>query len=165
MPTKTDEHWKLFKPSACSVTLKGAGQAAVIDELVKNFVSSKCLTVDLAGAATKALVEREELASTGIGRRVAIPHVQLKGIDRAIVSLSVHPTGVDWKSLDGVPVNVLFTVLRPSKAGDAFDPERHLALMGWVAEIVRGRDFCPFALAVTNRTELVSLLKELSGRS
>jgi len=53
-------------------------------------------------------------------------------------------------------------VLRPDKAGNLHDPERHLEMMRWVARLGRERDFRQFALQVRTRTELVDLLKEMS---
>lgn len=162
MQIQAKEYWRLFKPSACSIHLKGATQEEVIDELVGNFIRAKLLPEDLRPSAVRALLEREALASTGVGQNVAIPHVKLKGIDEAIVSLSLHPTGVEWASLDGEPVQIFFAVVRPDRPGSRFDPERHLDMMRWISQLGREADFRRFALGVSNRTELVELLKEKS---
>jgi mannitol/fructose-specific phosphotransferase system IIA component (Ntr-type) len=108
------------------------------------------------------LIERETVATTGVGHNIAIPHVKLAGLEQAVASLCVHPAGVEWAAVDGEPVHVLFTVLRPDKAGNLHDPERHLEMMRWVARLARERDFRQFALQVRTRTELVDLLKEMS---
>jgi mannitol/fructose-specific phosphotransferase system IIA component (Ntr-type) len=110
----------------------------------------------------KTLLEREELASTGVGQNVAIPHVKLEGLDEAVASLSVHNEGVEWAAVDGEPVQVLFTVLRPEHAGESHDPDRHLEMMRWVASLSRNGDFRNFAIQARTRTELVDLLKEMS---
>lgn len=164
MKTEAADYWKLFKPSACNVKLKANAQADVFAEIVDNLVKSKALDSSLRDAAVEALVQREELASTGIGQTVAIPHVKIEGLDEAVVSLSVHVTGIEWSSLDGLPVHLLFTVLRPSQAGPKHDPERHLEMMRWISQIGQEPDFRRFALAVGTRTELVDLLKEISGK-
>ncbi len=162
MQAEAKDHWKLFKPSACSVNLKGTTQEDVFGELVTNLVRGKVLDPSLTDAAKAALIEREGLASTGIGQNVAIPHVKLAGLEEAAVSLSIHPKGVDWNSLDGEQVRVLFTVLRPERAGDRHDPERHLDMMRWISSLGREADFRRFAMAVSTRSELVALLKEMS---
>ncbi|MEW6074569.1 MAG: PTS sugar transporter subunit IIA [Planctomycetota bacterium] len=162
MESEAKDYWKLFKPAACSIRLKGATQAEVFDELVENLVKGKALDSALREAARAALLQREAIASTGIGQNVAIPHVKIIGLEEAVVSLSIHPTGVDWHSLDGEPVRILFTVLRPERAGDRHDPDRHLEMMRWISSLGREADFRRFAMGVTNRTELVALLREMS---
>ena len=88
--------WKQFKPSACIVKLKGASKEDVLAELVDNLVKAKALDEGLAEAASKALLEREALASTGVGMGVAIPHIKLPGLERVACSLAVHAEGLEW---------------------------------------------------------------------
>ena len=131
MQSETTEFWKLFKPVACSIGLKASTQREIFGELVSNLVTGRVLPEEMREPAIEALIEREKLASTGVGMTVAIPHVMLKGIDRAAVSLSVHRSGVDWRALDGEDVHLFFTVLRPERPGEHHDPDRHLAMMRW----------------------------------
>lgn len=163
MQTEAKEYWKLFKPAVCSLKLVGSTKEEVFAELVDNFVKAKCLDESLADPARKTLMAREALASTGVGQNVAIPHVKLAGIEEPIFSLSLHPAGIQWSSLDGQPVTILFTVLRPERAGARYDPERHLDMMRWISHLGREADFRRFALAVTTKKALVDLLKEMAS--
>jgi len=81
MQTEAKDYWKLFKPSACSLTLAGKSKEEVFTELVDIFVKAKVLKEALRTRALRALVERESVASTGVGQCVAIPHVKLAGLD------------------------------------------------------------------------------------
>ncbi len=164
MATQTTDFWKLFKPKACQLKLSGASKEAVFEELVAGLVKADVLAADMAPAAVQALTERELLASTGVGCNVAIPHVKLAGITSPVVSLAVHPEGTDWDALDGDPAHVFFVVLRPEESTDDYDPERHLEMMRWISRLARNGDFRNFALRAKTRTELVDLLKEMSGR-
>jgi len=94
---------------------------------------------------------------------VSIPHVKLVGIDRALCALAIHREGVSWAAVDGAPVHILFTVLRPEKGGVDHDPERHLELMRWISKLARDPDFRRFALKARTKTELIDLLKEMSA--
>jgi mannitol/fructose-specific phosphotransferase system IIA component (Ntr-type) len=161
--SKKHTFWKQFKTKACSVSLKCDSKESVLSEIVENLVKGGVLDAGLAEAANQALREREELASTGVGQNVAIPHVKIDGIDQAVASLCVHQAGLEWAAVDGEPVHVFFTVLRPDQAGAHHDPERHLEMMRWIAGLARDRDFRRFAVHARNRTELVDLLKEMSG--
>lgn len=155
-------HYKQFKPKACSVHLAAQDKDDALREIVENLVSGESLAEEHKTAALQALREREKLGSTGVGSHVAIPHVKLRGIDRAVCAVAVHHGGLEWSAVDGAPVHIVFVVLRPDKPGQHHDPERHLELMQWIARLARDADFRRFALKVKTKTQLVDLLKEMS---
>jgi PTS system fructose-specific IIC component len=163
MQTEAKEYWRLFKPAACSLKLAATTREQVFAEIVENLVKAKSLDGKLRAGAQRTLLEREALASTGIGQGVAIPHVKLAGITEAIFSLSLVPAGIDWGALDGQVVQILFTVLRPERAQARYDPERHLDMMRWISQLGRDADFRRFALGVGTKKELVDLLREMSA--
>jgi len=163
MRTEAKDYWKLFKPSACHLQLKGANKSEVFEEIVSTFIKAGVLDESYKDPALKALIEREELASTGVGQNVAIPHVKLSGLEKAVVGLGVHPAGVEWNSLDGDPVTLFFTVFRPEHKSEGHDPDRHLDMMRWISSLGREADFRRFALNCTTKKALVDLLKEMSS--
>lgn len=152
--------WKEFKPKSCSVSLRGGSKEEVLQEILGVLVKSDQLSAELQERAFQALVDREQLASTGVGMNVAIPHVKLPGLEKAICSLGIHPGGAEWDAVDGAPVKILFTVLRPAEAGELHDPEQHLEMMRWIAKLGRDVDFRNFAIHAKMKKELVDLLKE-----
>ncbi len=156
-------YWKHFKPKSCSVNLKGSDKASILDEIVDNMVKSGVLDKAQREVAAEALTNREELASTGVGMGVAIPHVKIPGLTKVVCTLSVHKEGLEWVAVDGELVHVFFTVLRPERAGDEHDPDRHLEMMSWIARLSREPDFRRFARVAKTKTELVDLLKEMSA--
>lgn len=154
--------YKRFKSKACILKLKAETKEAALDEVVDQLLTGKLLPKDLEEDARKALHEREELASTGVGMNVAIPHVKVEGLDEAICSLSVSQEGIEWRAVDGEPVHILFTVLRPDGETEQHDPQDHLEMMRWIARLARDPDFRGFALQATTKAQLVGLLKEMS---
>ena len=162
VPPVALNHWKQFKPKACSVRLEASTKDEALLEVVSNLVRAGALSEAMASEAGKALLDRERAASTGVGMNVAIPHVKLLGLERAVCSLSLHPEGLPWGAVDGAPVHIVFTVLRPERASDQHDPEKHLEMMKWIARLSRDADFRRFALKVKTKAELVDLLKEKS---
>jgi mannitol/fructose-specific phosphotransferase system IIA component (Ntr-type) len=155
--------WKLFKAKSCSLSLSGTTKDEVLNELVDALIAGGSLSESLRDDVLAALRAREGLATTGVGQNVAIPHVQVAGLERAVASLSVHPEGVEWGALVGAPVHVFFTVLRPAERSAQHDPAVHLEMMRWISRLGRERDFRAFALQATTRTQLVDLLKEMAG--
>ena len=144
----------------CSVGLRGGSKEEVLQEILGALVKADQLPAALQEGALQALVDREQLASTGVGMNVAIPHVKLAGLEKAVCCLGVHPAGAEWDAVDGAPVRILFTVLRPAEASELHDPEQHLEMMRWIAKLGRDADFRNFAIQAKTKKELVDLLKE-----
>lgn len=155
-------YWKLFKAKSCSVRLTSGTKEEVLAEILAGMVAGRSLEREFIESALEGLLERERLATTGVGQNVAIPHIKVEGLDSVAASLCVHPEGVEWNAIDGEPVQVFFTVLRPVEAGPRHDPDAHLEMMRWISRLGRERDFRSFALQARTRKELVDLLKEMS---
>lgn len=56
----------------------------------------------------KAVFERESLMSTGIGLGIAIPHVKIRAVKDITICIGICKHGVEWNSLDGDPVHLVF---------------------------------------------------------
>ncbi len=103
-----------------------------------------------------ALLERESRGSTG-QQGVGIPHVKLDGLDKVTLAIGVHQDGVDFRALDGEPVHVFFSVVRPADGAD-----EHLGILRWIAGIASHQDFVGFSRQATAPAQIIDLLSELS---
>jgi len=73
----------------------------------------------------RAILKRELLGSTGIGRGVALPHCKHSPLERVIGTVGVSRGGVAFDSLDGEPVHVFVLLVSPQdRVGD------HLRALG-----------------------------------
>lgn len=63
---------------------------------------------------TKQVFAREEESTTGIGEGIAIPHGKCAGVSEPGLAAMVIPGGVDFDSLDGAPVHLLFLIAAPN---------------------------------------------------
>ncbi len=79
-----------------------------------------------------ALLQRERLGSTGIGGGIAIPHGKFEGLDRLVGLFARLEKPVDFSSLDGEPVDLVFVLMAPEGAG-----ADHLKGLAKVARILR----------------------------
>ncbi len=61
----------------------------------------------------KAVIDRENIVSTGIGMGVAIPHAKLSTYDDFFIAIGVLKKGVDWDALDHAPVRLVFLIGGP----------------------------------------------------
>lgn len=65
-------------------------------------------------AYKRQVYAREEESTTGIGEGIAIPHGKCDAVDRPGLAAMVIREGVDFDSLDGAPVTLLFLIAAPN---------------------------------------------------
>jgi PTS system nitrogen regulatory IIA component len=62
----------------------------------------------------KAIFDREQLVSTGIGMGVAVPHAKLKGFSNFFIAIGIQrDKGIEWNALDRAPVRIIFMIGGP----------------------------------------------------
>jgi fructose-specific phosphotransferase system IIA component len=85
-------------------------------EAIGSMARFVCSVNGLDGAEEVAnrILEREEMMSTGIGYGIAIPHARLQGIDRLYMAVARSAAGIEFNSLDGLPVNLIFIMISPA---------------------------------------------------
>lgn len=79
-----------------------------------------------------SLTEREQLGSTGFGQGVAIPHGKIAGLERIYGLFARVGEPVDYKAIDGRPVDLVFLLLSPPEAG-----ADHLKALAAISRITR----------------------------
>ncbi|HWV44381.1 PTS IIA-like nitrogen regulatory protein PtsN [Pseudorhodoplanes sp.] len=83
----------------------------------------------------ETLLQREKLGSTGIGHGIAIPHGKLPKLERLFGLFARLDRPIDFESLDGQPVDLVFLLLAPEGAG-----ADHLKALARVARLLRDAD-------------------------
>ncbi len=63
----------------------------------------------------QAVLERENKGSTGVGFHVAIPHGKSSSVERPTLAFSKLLNPIDWQSLDGNPVTLVFLIAVPEE--------------------------------------------------
>ena len=79
-----------------------------------------------------ALVQRERLSSTSLGRGIAIPHIKIAGLKAITCVFARLPKPVSFDSHDGEPVDLLFFLLAPEHAGGD-----HLKALARISRLIR----------------------------
>lgn len=99
-----------------------------------------------------ALLERERLGSTGSGKGIAIPHARLVGLERLIGVFARLESPIEFESVDGRPVDLVFMLLAPASAGadhlKALSNVSRLLRREEVVERLRGSDRADAILAL-----------------
>ena len=83
----------------------------------------------------EVLQQREKLGSTGIGNGISIPHGKLAKLERLFGLFARLERPIDFETLDGQPVDLVFLLLAPEAAG-----ADHLKALARVARLMRTPD-------------------------
>ena len=143
--------------------LEATTKEGAIREIVSRVQDAGHLTGVDPESLTRALLEREGLASTAIGRGVAVPHAELPYLDRVTGSIALAPNGVEFNAVDGKPVDVLVTLFFPPMAGRtirARRPERTLPRLRGRGAAFRGRRLPLRLRQCRTREEVIGLVVE-----
>lgn len=116
-------------PSAVIPALKVNGKKQAIQELAAR---AAALCGQNERVIFETLLQREKLGSTGIGHGIAIPHGKLAKLERLFGLFARLERPIDFESLDGQPVDLIFLLLAPEGAG-----ADHLKALAQVARLLR----------------------------
>lgn len=127
----------------------------VIGELVSALVESGQIKEGDKQGIVDAILKREELGSTGIGRGVAVPHTKHPSVEKLVGTVGVSVDGVDFESLDGEKVQLLFLLISPpDRPGD------HLRALENISRQLRDEMFCRFLKQSKTTADIQQLLEE-----
>jgi len=135
--------------------ITATNKEAVIEEMVNSLIAAGDLNGDERGDIVQAVMNREDLGSTGIGRGVAVPHTKHPSVDKLVATIGVSGDGVEFNSLDGERVNLLFLLVSPpDRPGD------HLRALENISRQLRDDTFCRFLKQSKTVEDIQQLLEE-----
>ncbi len=145
-------------PGAIRADLAADGKEGVIREMVQALLDAGKIEISEMESIIRAILNREELGSTGIGRGVAVPHAKHGSVDHLVGTVGISREGVDFDSLDGEKVFVLFLLVSPlDRPGD------HLRALENISRQLRDGRFCRFLKQARSAEEIRQLLEEADG--
>ena len=103
----------------------------------------------------QAVIARENEASTGMGKGVAVPHVKHAAVDEVIGAVGIAEKGIDFSALDKQPVFSFILLVSPENA-----PEKHLQAMETVFKHLQQEKFRRFLKQSRTSEQIEDLLRE-----
>jgi PTS system nitrogen regulatory IIA component len=144
----------LLEPRGVLASLHAPNKKQVLQDLARR-------AAEVTGLPERAIfdvvLERERLGTTGVGAGVAIPHGKLPGLERMVGVFARLERPVDFESIDGQPVDLIFLLLAPSGAG-----ADHLKALARVSRLLRDRKVCEKLRGTDSDDALFALLTETS---
>jgi mannitol/fructose-specific phosphotransferase system IIA component (Ntr-type) len=150
---------QLLTPTSINLNLKSTDRDGVLEELV-NQISAIAKQPDARQTLLRALHEREQLHSTGIGDGVALPHAR-----NALVGLVDHPViifgrsvqGVHYGAIDGAPSKLFFLLVAPTVT-------EHLSMLARISRLLREPRLRQELLAADDPKKAIAQIREAETR-
>ncbi len=145
----------LLSPAAIALGLAGRDRNGVLGELV-NQIPELAKQPAARRKLLRALQEREQLHSTGIGDGIALPHAR-NGlavlVDGAIIVFGRHSAGIEYGALDGVAARLFFLLVAPTVS-------QHLNILARLSRLLRDPQLRQNLLTASQPEEVIALIRE-----
>ena len=145
----------LIDSKAIVSELESTTKEEVIKELVEVLGAAGKIDAKDTKKLTAALMAREQLGSTGIGQGLAVPHAKHNSVGNLVAAFGRSKKGIDFDSLDGEPVYLVFLLLSNKDASG-----QHLEALAYITKLLRDDLFCRFLREAKDTAEVIELLKE-----
>ena len=135
--------------------LQGGGVASDVLSLLAEYATNNNLVKE---GYKNALLEREKLGSTGIGKGVAIPHAKTDAVEQLTIAFGISREKLDFKSLDEEEVNLFFVFASPNK-----DSHIYLKVLARISRFIREEEFRNTLLSCKTGKEVIECIREKEG--
>lgn len=142
---------ELLGKDTIKLNLKANSKMEVLDQLVDVLYDAGRLNDK--ELYKEEILKRESLSSTGIGEGIGIPHGKTSAVKKASLALGIFKDGVDFDSLDGAPVNIVFMIAAPEGANN-----EHLETLSRLSVLLMNPEFKEGLLSSKVPEDVFSLL-------
>jgi len=140
--------------------LKAQDRDGVIAELVSSLGKAGRLGKGKSKELARAVIKRENEASTGMGKGVAVPHVKHKAVKDVVAVIGLSSAGIDFSALDKQPVYSVILLISP-----VGEPDKHLQAMENIFRHLQHEKFRRFLRHCRSMAQVEDLLREVDENS
>ena len=142
----------ILSPGSTVVGLKSNTKEEIIGELVDLLVVGDSITD--REKVLQAVLDREQIMSTGIGDGIAIPHGKSDSVIRLAAALGTHKRGVDFEALDGEPAYVFFLLVSPANVSGP-----HIKALARISRLLKNDAFKKQLTEATTPEEILAAIE------
>jgi PTS system nitrogen regulatory IIA component len=103
-----------------------------------------------------AILEREKIVSTGIGMGVAIPHAKMEDYQDFFIAIGIQQQkGLEWNSLDHLPVKLIFMI-----GGPEDKQTQYLQILSKLTLVIRNEQLRKQIIYTNSSQEIIDLFKD-----
>jgi len=142
-----------IKVNTINLNLESKNKSAIIKELYNNLKKTNLIKDEELGL--NDIFAREEMGSTGIGRKIALPHAKTKAVDELIATFGISRNGIDYESLDNENVNIFFMFLCPEDK-----TQEYLKVLARISRLIRKDRFIDNLLKAGSNKEIIEIIRD-----
>jgi PTS system, fructose subfamily, IIA component len=144
---------ELLKPEFIIPDLKGETKEEVINELINLFKNDP--RVEDIERVRAAVLDREKVMSTGVGKGFAIPHGKTNAVKEIVGAFGKAKKGIDYDALDGNPVQLIFLLVGKDNLIST-----HIKLLSRISRLMNKDDFRHRLTEANSADEIIKLFTE-----
>ena len=142
-----------IKVETINLNLESKNKNAVIRELNNNLKQTNLIKDEEQGL--NDIFKREDMGSTGIGKRIALPHAKTKAVDELMITFGISRNGISYNSVDDENVNIFFMFLCPENK-----TREYLKVLARISRLIREEKFVNDLLKATSNQEILELIRK-----
>jgi mannitol/fructose-specific phosphotransferase system IIA component (Ntr-type) len=135
--------------------LKSSTRDGAIEELVAAMAEAGAISKRSVKDAVSAVMARENQATTGIGKGIALPHAKTKTVRKAVGTIGRSSAGINFNALDSKPVYIVILLLSSND-----NPDEHLQAMETIFKHVQRDIFRKFLRQSETAAAIAELIRE-----
>ena len=142
-----------IKVETINLNLESKNKNSVIRELYNNLKQTNLIKDEEQGL--NDIFKREDMGSTGIGKRIALPHAKTKAVDELMITFGISKNGISYNSVDDENVNIFFMFLCPENK-----TQEYLKVLARISRLIREDKFVNDLLKATSNQEILELIRK-----
>jgi len=145
----------VLEENLIKVPLVSTTKSDVLEELVDVLAEGKGFSIQERNAVLDAVMNRESLGSTGIGKGICIPHAQSDAIENINVVVGVAKDAIDFDSPDNLKSKLFFLVVASTHSASS-----HVEVLASIARSCSSGSFRRMLESCKNPKEVVQLFND-----
>lgn len=130
------DQFTFMVPEAILLDLGAPSRDTTIRTMVGSLAEAGAIPDSEQESIADAIIRREQLGSTGIGRGVAIPHTKHGAVDQVVAAMAFSREGIEFSSVDDRPAHLVFLIISPPN-----QPTDHLRALESVSRCLANRHY------------------------
>jgi mannitol/fructose-specific phosphotransferase system IIA component (Ntr-type) len=126
------------------------------DGAVREMIETMGRSVNLPDpdALLGLILEQEAIKTSGVDQDVAIPHARSDDIGGVVAALGISRNGIDFQSLDGQPVHLIFLILSSEASMPAY-----MSVLSRTARIFDREEIRREVLRAASQGEIIDIIR------
>jgi len=154
MPTtQTTKVNQLLDPEHVRIRLPGTSKSELIDALVDVLAGDEA--IESLEAVRRAIFEREQKMSTGVGKGLGLPHAKTPAATETVAAFATTDEPVEFGAVDDRPVRLLLLLVGPED-----HKSQHVKILGRISRLLSRDVLRDRLVEAESPTTVIEILRE-----